>query len=89
MEIVKVPLRINGRYMAEHGDSPGLCKVLADRDTGVLAGVALVGGHCSEIIHGAAVMIEAELRVRDIREIVFPHPTVSEVIRDGVWRMRL
>ena len=89
VESVKVPLRINGRYMAEHGDEPGICKVMVDRETGVLAGMAMVGGHCSEIIYGAAAMLESELRVRDIREIVFPHPTVSEVIRDAVWRLRV
>jgi dihydrolipoamide dehydrogenase len=33
-------------------------------------------------------MIEAELRVKDIREIVFPHPTVSEALRDTVWALK-
>ena len=48
-------------------------------------GVHMVGSYSSEIIWGAAAMIETELRVADIREIVFPHPTVSEMIRETVW----
>ena len=34
------------------------------------------------MIFGAAAMIETEMRVKEIEEIVFPHPTVSELIRD-------
>ena len=30
-------------------------------------------------------MIENELRVTDAREIIFPHPTVSEIIRETLW----
>ena len=30
-------------------------------------------------------MIEAELRVQDIQEIIFPHPTAGEVIRDAMF----
>jgi dihydrolipoamide dehydrogenase len=32
-------------------------------------------------------MIEAELRVKDIKEIIFPHPTVSEIVKDTIWEM--
>jgi dihydrolipoamide dehydrogenase len=32
-------------------------------------------------------MIENELRVDDIKDIVFPHPTVSEVIKDTIWHL--
>ncbi len=82
-----LPLRINGRFLAEHGNDPGTCKVVADSDTGVLLGVQIVGTPASEIIHGVAAMIEAELRVKDIQEIVFPHPTVSEIIKDTLWAL--
>ena len=34
---------------------------------------------------GVAAMIEAELRVKDVQEIVFPHPTVGEVVRDAMF----
>ena len=37
------------------------------------------------MIYGAAAMIEAEFRVKEIRELVFPHPTVVEVFREAAW----
>ena len=45
----------------------------------------LIGNSSSEIIWGAAALIETELRVEDIRELVFPHPTVSEIIRETIF----
>ena len=46
----------------------------------------MIGGYASEIIWGAAQMIENELRVKDAKEIIFPHPTVSEIIREVLWQ---
>ena len=75
-----------GVFLAEYGKtSPGFCKVVVDADTNVLKGVHLLGATCSEMIGGVAAMIEAELRVQDIQEIIFPHPTVSEIIKDTLW----
>jgi len=33
-------------------------------------------------------MIEMEMRVEDIKELVFPHPTVSEIIREGIFEFQ-
>lgn len=83
-----VQMRANGRFLAEYGvKAQGRCKVVVDAETNVLKGVHLLGAMCSEMIYGAAAMIEAELRVQDIRDIIFPHPTVSEVIRDAIWEL--
>jgi dihydrolipoamide dehydrogenase len=81
-------MRANGRFLAEYGKkSPGLCKIVVDAETNILKGVHLMGAACSEMIYGAAAMIEAELRVHDIQEIIFPHPTVSEIIKDTLWEL--
>lgn len=83
-----LPMRVSGRFLAENGSKAGgICKVVTAADTGVLLGVHLLGGAVSEIIYGASAMIEAELRVKDIREVVFPHPTVSEIIKDTLWEL--
>jgi len=83
----RLPLKFNGRSLAEHGDVRGLCTVVVDADTSVLLGVQMLGTPASEIIFGAAAMIEAELRVQDIKEIVFPHPSVSEILRDTLFAL--
>ena len=77
-----LPMRANGRFLAEFGKEPGFCKVVVDDQSDVLLGVHMFGGYCSELIFGAAVMIEAELRVQDVKDVVFPHPTVSEILPD-------
>jgi len=83
--IKKLPMQYSGRYLAEYGQEPGFGKIIVDAESKVLLGVHLVGGLCSEIIWGAAAMIEAEFRVDDIKELIFPHPTVSEIIRETIW----
>ncbi len=81
-------MKHNGRFMAEHGKTAaGTCKVVVDAETGVLLGVHLIGGISSELVAGAAAMIESELRVNEIKQIIFPHPSLSEVIRDAVWAL--
>lgn len=87
-ETASLPLTMSGRFLAENGKrGPGSVKVIKDADTDVLLGVHMVGAGVSEMIYGAAVMIEAELRIKDIREIVFPHPTVGEVLRDVMFSL--
>ena len=86
VKTAKLPMTMSGRFLAENGKkAPGLVKVVVDADTDILLGVHMMGACCSEIIYGAAVMIESELRVEDIRQIVFPHPTVGEVMRDAMF----
>lgn len=87
IKVSTMQLRANGRFYAEHGNEKGLCKIVVDSDTELLLGVFILGGVSSEIIHSAAVMIESELRVKDIKEIIFPHPTVSEAIKDTLWEL--
>jgi dihydrolipoamide dehydrogenase len=79
-------MRSNGRFLAEHGKrAAGLCKVVADAETKVILGIHFLGPYSSEMIYGAAAIIEAELRIKDVKEIVFPHPSVSEIIKDTLF----
>ncbi|HRU29974.1 MAG TPA: FAD-dependent oxidoreductase, partial [Treponema sp.] len=83
-----LPMRISGRFAAENTfAAPGACKVIADESTGNILGVHAVGAYASEFIWGAAALIEQELRLSDVKELIFPHPTVSEIIRDVIWTM--
>ncbi|MBI9104201.1 MAG: dihydrolipoyl dehydrogenase [Spirochaetales bacterium] len=87
--VAQIPMRINGRYLAENGNEPGLCKVIADKSTGEILGIHLLGGVCSEIIYGAAAFIQNGITVEQIRRTVFPHPSVSEVIREAVLQLEI
>ena len=83
----KWPLQANGRFLAEYSGGKGLCKAIVHAETHQLLGAHFIGASCSEMIHGACAMIENETRVEEIREIVFPHPTVSEALRDAVFNV--
>ena len=83
----KIPMQYSGRYLAENGMDEGFCKLIVDEDTRVLLGVHMVGDGCSEIIWGVSALIEAEFCVEDIRELVLPHPTISEILREGIWAL--
>jgi dihydrolipoamide dehydrogenase len=84
-DISKVSMRYSGRYLAENDRGNGICKVLVDKKYEKIIGVHMIGNFSSEIIYGAALMIESEMRVKDIKELVFPHPTVSEIIREAIF----
>lgn len=85
-EVAKVSMRYSGRYVAENEGGDGICKVLINKKYRNVIGVHMIGNYSSEIIYGAGLMIEAEMRVKDIKELVFPHPTVSEVIRECIFQ---
>ncbi|HCS73862.1 MAG TPA: dihydrolipoyl dehydrogenase, partial [Clostridiales bacterium] len=84
-EVRKLPMMYSGRYMAENEGGDGICKILVDKKHKNVIGVHMIGNYSSEIIYGAGLMIEMEMRVDDVKELVFPHPTVSEVIRETIF----
>ena len=88
VKVGRIPMAINARYIAENPDETGFCKVVLEADTRKLIGVHMVGGACSEMIFGATAMLETELREEEIEEIVFPHPTTSEIIKDVFMAVR-
>jgi dihydrolipoamide dehydrogenase len=47
----------------------------------------MIGNYASEIIISAGIMIEKEMSIKEIKELVFPHPTVSEVIREAIFQL--
>lgn len=85
VEVRRLPMAYAGRFVAENEGKDGFCKVIVGKKYREILGVHLVGGACSEMIWGACALIEAQLRVQDVQEIVFPHPTVSEIIRETIF----
>ena len=84
-EVKKLSMRYSGRFVAENEGGDGLCKIIVDKKRRTILGIHLIGAYAGEMIWGAAEMIEMQLRVTDARQIIFPHPTVSEIIRETLW----
>ena len=80
-------MKFSGRFVAENEGGDGICKLIVDNKYDRLLGVHLIGSYASEIIYGAAMMVESEYRVKDLKEFVFPHPTVCEIIREALFQL--
>jgi dihydrolipoamide dehydrogenase len=81
-----LPMRVSGRFVAENTFAgQGAVKVIAHGTSRRMLGLHAVGAYASEFIWGGAALIEQELRVEDVKELIFPHPTVCELLRDAVW----
>ena len=78
-------LKYSGRYIAENEHGNGILKVIVNNEHNNIIGLHMIGSYASEIIYGAAMMVETEMRVTDIQKLVFPHPTVCEVIREAMF----
>ena len=85
VEIKKLSMRYSGRFVAENEGADGLCKIIVDKKTRLILGIHLIGAYAGEMIWGGAQMLETQLRVNDARQIIFPHPTVSEIVREVLW----
>ena len=83
--VKKKSMRHSGRFVAENEKADGLCKLLFEKTTNRLIGAHLIGSYASEIIYGASMMIESRWPVDDLKEIVFPHPSVSEIVRETLF----
>ena len=85
VNIQTLTLKYSGRYIAENEKGYGILKVITDKKHKNIVGLHMIGSYASEIIYGAAMMVETEMRVEDIQKMVFPHPTVCEVIREAMF----
>lgn len=88
VDVVKIPMRFSGRYLAENEGGDGICKLVIDKNKKTLVGAQALSNYSSEFIVAAGTFIELELTLQDIKEIVFPHPTVAEILREAVFQYK-
>jgi dihydrolipoamide dehydrogenase len=81
-----LPMRMSGRFVAENTMmGQGAVKVIASADDRRILGIHAVGAYASEFIWGGAALIEKKFTLDEVKQLIFPHPTVCELIRDAVW----
>ena len=85
--VKKVTMNYSGRYMAENEGGDGIIKLVVDKKWNILIGVHMIANYASEIIYGAGLMVEKEMTIDEIKELIFPHPTVSEMIREAIFQL--
>ena len=84
---VKLPMSYAGRYIAETEGGKGFIKLIIDTDRKRLVGCHMVGSYASEIIMTATMMVDTELPPARLQKMVFPHPTVAEIIREAIFHI--
>jgi dihydrolipoamide dehydrogenase len=82
-QVLKLPMAFSGRFVAENELGNGLCKVIVN-DSKQIIGCHIMGNPASEIIVIAGMAIETKMAVDNFKKIVFPHPTVGEILHEVV-----
>lgn len=81
-EVHKLPMTYSGRFMTENEGESGLCKMIIDKKNQTILGVQMIGNPCSEFISAASFAVRMGYTVPEFRQVVFPHPTVSEILKE-------
>ena len=84
---IKLPMSYAGRYLAEVEGGKGFIKLVVDTERNRLVGCHIVGSYASEIIMTATMMVDTELTPSRLQKLVFPHPTVVEIIREAIFHI--
>ena len=79
----RFPFVGNGKAIAL-GEDQGMVKVIFDKKTGALLGAHMVGAEVTELIQGYVVAMNLETTEEELMHTIFPHPTISETMKEAV-----
>jgi pyruvate/2-oxoglutarate dehydrogenase complex dihydrolipoamide dehydrogenase (E3) component len=82
IRVTKVPYAANSRAVID-GDARGFVKIVSDPATGVVLGGSIVGTNAAELVSVIALAVTANLRVIDLAESLFVHPTLAEALAEA------
>jgi dihydrolipoamide dehydrogenase len=83
IRVGRFPFIGNGKAIAL-GEDQGVVKVIFDKKTGQLLGAHMVGAEVTELIQGYVVAMNLETTEEELMHTVFPHPTLSEMMKEAV-----
>ena len=76
-------MSFSGRFVAENEMGNGVCKLIFSEND-VLIGGHILGNPASELIVILGLAIEKEMKASELSSIIFPHPTVGEIIKEAL-----
>ena len=83
IRVGRFPFIGNGKAIAL-GEDQGFVKVIFNRKTGQLLGAHMIGAEVTELIQGYVVAMNLETTEEELMHTVFPHPTLSEMMKEAV-----
>ncbi|RJP30705.1 MAG: dihydrolipoyl dehydrogenase [Phycisphaerales bacterium] len=84
--VKKIPWSASGRAVVM-GRTEGLTKIIFDKGTQRVLGVAMVGPHAGEMIAEGVLALEMGAVAHDLVATIHPHPTLSETIGEVAMMM--
>ncbi len=87
VKCVSIPMTFSGRYVAENTTLDGICKLVINKKTNTLIGAHIIGSYAGEYIVAVSAMIDLEVDIENIKKLVFPHPTVCEIVREAIFQI--
>ena len=87
VKVVSIPMTYSGRYVAENTALDGICKLVINKKTNTLIGAHIIGSYAGEFIVSVSAMIDLEVDIENIKKLVFPHPTVCEIVREAIFQI--
>ncbi|UCG93075.1 MAG: FAD-dependent oxidoreductase, partial [candidate division WOR-3 bacterium] len=81
IDIGRFPYRASGKAVSM-GETEGLVKIIGD-EHGKLLGLHILGAESPSLIGEGVLALSKNLSVRDMAEIIHPHPTLTETIGEA------
>lgn len=86
--VIKLSMEYSGRYVAENEGGGGVCKLIVSNKTKSIIGAHFLGTYSSEFLTALSTFIELELPIDSVKEIIYPHPTVCEIVKEAAAQYR-
>ena len=83
IKVSKFSFAANGKALTESAND-GFVKVITDEKYGEILGVHIIGKKATEFVNEAAILKSLEVPADEAADIIFAHPTISEVLKEAL-----
>ncbi len=82
IKVGRFPIGYLGKALAV-AQTEGFVKIIRDVGTDEILGVHMLGHNATECIAAAGVAMHTKMKVDELSEVIFAHPTISEAIKES------
>lgn len=86
-ETETLPMRVLGKSQAM-GELSGLCKIVADKESGEVLGIHIASAHATDILAESTLVIKEKLSIDSLVNTIHAHPTLAEGIFEAALAMK-
>jgi dihydrolipoamide dehydrogenase len=82
VKVGRFPFSASGQALCI-GEGEGFVKIIVDTNYGEILGVHMLGPRATELVGGVSLAMSLEATVESVVEAVYPHPTLSEALKEA------